>query len=225
MYKSARFSNHNKFALKPFGMFSLSLTLGIVSTLLKISVFCSVFFIVASFFCLGYLIIESIYQPSSQNQVIQNELSASEALSHRSSLSSLSSCQDGMSETTRQKHIDEFDIFLYLPKLNEAMTLSHSILSILNEPDFHRISEATKKNIVNSAKDPSTGQTALMVAIQDKNHACVDRLIALGADVNAQDNSNKTVLDYATEVNDQDIITSLLLNGANATSEEFASWV
>tara|TARA_B100000683_G_scaffold271565_1_gene312921 strand:+ start:1764 stop:2495 length:732 start_codon:yes stop_codon:yes gene_type:complete len=243
-------------------MFSLSLTLGIVSTLLKISVFCSVFFIVASFFCL--VLQNSLSAPEVLDQQAINEntrqisngvmqsdrqrldeddvfegLNTREAYeqlgiwlrtsSNRSSLSSLSLLsQDVMSDTTRQQHIDEFDISCYLPRLNEAITLSYSILrilSILNEPAFHGISEAAKKNIVNSAKDPSTGQTVLMVAIQAENHDCVDRLIALGADVNAQDNSNKTVLDYATEVYNEPIITSLLFSGANATSEGFGSWV
>lgn len=72
-------------------------------------------------------------------------------------------------------------------------------------------------------KDLEGNSETLMVESQAKNRACVDRLIELGADVNAQGKSNKTVLDHATEVNDEDIIMSRI--GAEATSPGFGSWV
>ena len=56
------------------------------------------------------------------------------------------------------------------------------------------------------------GQTSLIVAVESRNAGMVKVLMEAGADPFRKDNYGKTALDYARELNQQEIMRILLLN-------------
>ncbi len=63
------------------------------------------------------------------------------------------------------------------------------------------------------------GDSALMAAVSQRNHACVKSLISLGADVNARNaQTDWTVLHLAANLGDPQLITILLDAGAKVSN-------
>lgn len=69
-----------------------------------------------------------------------------------------------------------------------------------------------------SAKDPQTGRTALMTAVDNDCRAAIVALLSHGADIHMTANNGKSALDLAEEKAGQDVV-DLLVDGTRANRE------
>ena len=122
-----------------------------------------------------------------------------------------------------------------LPQNNiESWAVIHkdSLLRLLQDKDFsdedqalRLLTEHMNDIDINLQDPPSTGKTALMIAIENRYNTLAQKLIEYGADINIlHDTSSNTSEDYegdegalyyAVKNKDIDLVTSLMDHGAN----------
>ena len=71
------------------------------------------------------------------------------------------------------------------------------------------------KSVINSCSDPNTGNTLLMYATIENKHDFINRLINLGANINATNIENYTAIHFASMYSREDTVSLLLTKKDN----------
>ena len=87
-------------------------------------------------------------------------------------------------------------------------------LKVIKKGDLEKIRQCLADGADVNATNYLKNETALMVTCQKGNFEVALTLISVGADINAKDKDGKTVLNYAAEGGNAEIMKLLLSQGA-----------